>query len=106
MRARARHPGLYDSSGNALPHRLVDVDGVSTYVVDAGEGRPVLLVHGYGDTADGWRRVVPGLLRADGARAGHRDRPLAGRGDLSAPVAVASRPGRAAGADRARRGGQ
>jgi pimeloyl-ACP methyl ester carboxylesterase len=63
MRERARHPGLHDASGNALPHRLIDVDGVSTYVVDAGEGPPVLLVHGYGDTADGWRRVVPGLLR-------------------------------------------
>jgi pimeloyl-ACP methyl ester carboxylesterase len=35
---------------------------VPTYVVDAGEGPPVLLIHGYGDTADGWRRVVPGLL--------------------------------------------
>jgi len=36
--------------------------GVPTYVVDAGEGPPVVLIHGYGDTADGWRRVVPGLL--------------------------------------------
>jgi pimeloyl-ACP methyl ester carboxylesterase len=63
MRERARHPGLHDASGNTLPHRLVDVDGVATYVVDAGEGPPILLVHGYGDTADGWRRVVPGLLR-------------------------------------------
>ena len=63
MRGRARHPGLHDSSGNALPHRLVDVRGTSTYVVDAGEGPPIVLLHGYGDTADGWRRVVPGLLR-------------------------------------------
>src|SRR3954462_6659630 len=63
MRERAHHPGLHDASGNALPHRLIDVDGVSTYVVDAGEGPPMLLLHGYGDTADGWRRVVPGLLR-------------------------------------------
>ncbi len=55
MRARARHPGLHDASGNQLPHRLVDVGGVDTYVVDAGEGPPVLLIHGYGDTADGWR---------------------------------------------------
>jgi len=63
MRERARHPGLHDASGNALPHRLIDIDGTSTYVVDAGEGPPILLLHGYGDTADGWRRVVPGLLR-------------------------------------------
>jgi pimeloyl-ACP methyl ester carboxylesterase len=59
---RPRHPGLHDAKGRELAHRLVDVNGVSTYVVDAGEGPPILLVHGYGDTADGWRRVIPGLL--------------------------------------------
>jgi pimeloyl-ACP methyl ester carboxylesterase len=35
---------------------------VWTHVVDAGEGPPVVLLHGYGDTADGWHRVVPALL--------------------------------------------
>jgi pimeloyl-ACP methyl ester carboxylesterase len=35
---------------------------VETFAYDAGEGPAVLLIHGYGDTADGWRRVVPGLL--------------------------------------------
>jgi pimeloyl-ACP methyl ester carboxylesterase len=59
---RPQHPGLHDASGRELPHRLVDAAGVSTYVVDAGEGPPIVLIHGYGDTADGWRRVVPGLL--------------------------------------------
>jgi pimeloyl-ACP methyl ester carboxylesterase len=59
---RPRHPGLHDAKGRELPHRLVEVHGVPTYVVDAGEGPPVLLIHGYGDTADGWRRVIPGLL--------------------------------------------
>ena len=48
--------------GRELAHSLVDVGGVPTYVVDAGDGPPVLLIHGYGDTADGWRRVIPGLL--------------------------------------------
>jgi pimeloyl-ACP methyl ester carboxylesterase len=62
MSHRARHPGLHDSKGRELPHRLVRVQGVQTYVVDAGEGPAVLLIHGYGDTADGWRRVVPALL--------------------------------------------
>lgn len=63
MPRRIRHPGLHDSRGNELPHRLIEIRGVETYTVDAGEGPPVLLIHGYGDTADGWRRVVPGLLK-------------------------------------------
>src|SRR5436305_12821343 len=64
---RPRHHGLHDAGRRDLPHGLLDVHGAETYVVDAGEGPPVLLIHGYGDTADGWRRVVRGLL--DG---GHR----------------------------------
>src|SRR4051794_38838449 len=63
MPRRIRHPGLHDAKGNELAHRLVDVQGVDTYAVDAGAGPAVVLVHGYGDTADGWRRVVPGLLK-------------------------------------------
>jgi pimeloyl-ACP methyl ester carboxylesterase len=63
MSRHIRHPGLQDAKGNELPHRLIDVAGVRTYVAEAGEGPPVLLIHGYGDTADGWRRVVPGLLK-------------------------------------------
>jgi pimeloyl-ACP methyl ester carboxylesterase len=54
---------LHDAKGNELDHRLIDVAGVDTYVAEGGEGPPILLIHGYGDTADGWRRVVPGLMR-------------------------------------------
>ena len=75
-----RHPGLHDSKGLELPHRLIRVGGVDTYAVEAGDGDPIVLIHGYGDTADGWRRVVPGLLDA-----GHRvvaiDVPPFGRSD-------------------------
>ena len=63
----SRHPGLHDARGRELPHRLIQAGGVDTYAVDVGAGPPVVLLHGYGDTADGWRRVVPGLLAA-----GHR----------------------------------
>src|SRR3954447_19475174 len=66
MGRSACHPGLHDARGRDLSHGLLDVQGIPTYVVDAGEGPPIVLIHGYGDTADGWRRVVPGLL------AGHR----------------------------------
>jgi pimeloyl-ACP methyl ester carboxylesterase len=60
---RIRHPGLHDAKGNELGHRLIEVEGAETYVVDAGEGPPIVLIHGYGDTADGWRRVVPNLMK-------------------------------------------
>src|SRR5689334_24057686 len=62
MSRRPRHPGLHDAGGREIPHRLIEVRGVPTFLYDAGDGPPVVLVHGYGDTADGWRRVVPGLL--------------------------------------------
>src|SRR5256714_9599943 len=77
VRRSPRHPGLHDAKGRELPHRLVEVNGVPTYVVDAGDGPPVVLIHGYGDTADGWRRVVPGLL--DGHRVIAIDLPPFGR---------------------------
>jgi pimeloyl-ACP methyl ester carboxylesterase len=83
-----RHPGLHDSKGLELPHRLISVGGVDTYAVEAGEGEPVVLIHGYGDTADGWRRVVPPLLDS-----GHRvialDVPPFGRsGNPGAPLLI------------------
>jgi pimeloyl-ACP methyl ester carboxylesterase len=63
-----RHPGLFDASGVELGGRLLDVAGCETYVVDApaqapGSLPPVILLHGYGDTADAWRRLVPPLAR-------------------------------------------
>jgi pimeloyl-ACP methyl ester carboxylesterase len=57
-----RHPGLYDASGNQVPSRLIEVAGCETYVAEGGEGPPVLLLHGFADTADCWRHVVPALL--------------------------------------------
>ena len=68
MARAVQHPGLFDASGTCLPGRLVDVSGCETYVVDAPARErsplpPVVLLHGYGDTADCWRRVLPALQR-------------------------------------------
>ena len=49
--------GLFDASGTQLAGRLLDIAGCETYVVDAPAQSssslpPVVLLHGYGDTAD------------------------------------------------------
>jgi pimeloyl-ACP methyl ester carboxylesterase len=62
MGRAVRHPGLHDANGAELPGRLLDLADCETYVVDAGDGPPILLLHGFGDTADSWRRLVPMLL--------------------------------------------
>ena len=61
-------PGHLRCTGTCLPGRLLDIAGCETYVVDApalapGPLPPVVLLHGYGDTADCWRRVVPAIQR-------------------------------------------
>jgi pimeloyl-ACP methyl ester carboxylesterase len=68
LKRAVRHPGLYDACGGCLPGRLLDIAGCEAYVVDApslspGSLAPVVLLHGYGDTADCWRRVLPALQR-------------------------------------------
>jgi pimeloyl-ACP methyl ester carboxylesterase len=68
MARAVRHPGLFDARGTCLPGRLLDIAGCETYVVDApalspGPLPPVVLLHGYGDTADCWRRVLPAIQR-------------------------------------------
>ena len=43
------------------------VNGVSLHVLDEGDGAPVLLLHGFPDSAALWRHQIPELVRA-----GHR----------------------------------
>lgn len=66
MGRRVRHPGLHDAGGVELSGRLLEIATAETYVVDAGEGPAILILHGFGDTADSWRRIVPRLVE------GHR----------------------------------
>lgn len=49
------------------PTRSVDVGGVRLNVIDAGDGPPVLMLHGFPDSSRLWRKQVPALIRE-----GHR----------------------------------
>jgi len=69
----------------ALPGRTIESNGLSHYVVDQGDGPPVVLLHGFPDSADLWRHQVPALLDA-GFRVIAPD--LRGFGDSDKPVGI------------------
>jgi pimeloyl-ACP methyl ester carboxylesterase len=66
-----------------LPRRHLAVDPLDVAFVDEGSGSPVLLLHGFPDSADLWRYTVPAL-----AVAGHRviAPDLRGYGETSRPA--------------------
>ena len=72
--------------------RMIEVNGVSLYVEDHGEGTPVLLIHGWPDSARLWRHQVP-VLVANGYRVITPDMRGFGRSERPAEVAGPDRPG-------------
>jgi pimeloyl-ACP methyl ester carboxylesterase len=73
---------------NAEEHRArtVEANGLRFHVVEAGEGAPVLLLHGFPDTSYLWRHQIAALAAA-GYRAIAPD--MRGRGKTDRPAAVA-----------------
>ena len=43
--------------------RMVRVNGISLHVAEAGQGDPVLLLHGYPQSGEAWRLVAPELAK-------------------------------------------
>jgi pimeloyl-ACP methyl ester carboxylesterase len=76
-------------TGDALPEgcrgRTLDVSGARLFVVEAGEGPLVLLVHGFPESWYSWRHQLPALAAA-GYRAVALD--VRGYGRTSKPLAV------------------
>ena len=58
---RSRHRALL-LSGLPVTERRLQVAGVSTAVLEGGAGPPILLLHGPGDFAGMWMRVIPDLV--------------------------------------------
>ncbi len=65
--------------------RRIPGDGVTLAVLDEGEGRPVVLLHGFPDSSHVWRHQVPALVGA-GMRVIAPD--LRGFGESDKPEAV------------------
>jgi pimeloyl-ACP methyl ester carboxylesterase len=71
-------------AGEATATRI-EANGLSHNVLEQGEGPPVLLLHGWPDTAELWRQTMPVLAEA-GFRAIAPD--LRGRGETDRPETV------------------
>jgi pimeloyl-ACP methyl ester carboxylesterase len=55
--------GLATTSAGAAPieSKTIDVDGLQMHYFTAGEGEPLLLIHGYAQSAHMWKRAIPQL---------------------------------------------
>ena len=73
------------AAGTAVRERTVATGGVELHVLDAGEGTPVVLAHGFPELAYSWRHQVPALAAA-GCRVLAPDQ--RGYGRSSRPAAV------------------
>ena len=67
--------------------RLIEANGISLYVEDHGQGVPVLLIHGWPDSARLWRHQIPHLV-ANGFRVITPDLRGFGRSDRPGEVAA------------------
>ncbi len=63
---RSRRIAVQDRLLEDLPvtERRLDLAGVSTSVLEGGDGPPILLLHGQGGFAAMWGRVIPGLVES------------------------------------------
>ena len=44
--------------------KQIELSGLNFRVLDEGSGQPILLIHGFPDSADLWRNQVPALVDA------------------------------------------
>lgn len=70
-----------------MSEKQIELSGLNFRVLDEGSGQPILLIHGFPDSADLWRNQIPALVKA-GFRAIAPD--LRGFGKSSKPKEISS----------------
>lgn len=70
--------------GLPVADRRLELAGISTAVLDGGDGPPIVLLHGQGEFAATWRRVIPELARTHRVLA--PDLPGHGASDSGSPL--------------------
>jgi pimeloyl-ACP methyl ester carboxylesterase len=61
-------PALGAPGDAAIESRAANVDGLKIHYLVAGHGEVVILLHGYTQTSDMWRPLIPSLAKRDRAR--------------------------------------
>lgn len=51
-------------AGLPVTERTLELAGLSTPVLEGGEGPPIVVLHGPGEFAPRWKRVIPGLVES------------------------------------------
>ncbi|MDP9325052.1 MAG: alpha/beta hydrolase [Candidatus Dormibacteraeota bacterium] len=47
-----------------ITHRHIETNGIRMHIAEAGEGRPIILCHGFPELWYSYRRIIPGLAEA------------------------------------------
>lgn len=73
-------------TGLPVRDRRLELAGIRTALLDGGEGPPLVLLHGQGEFAATWRRVIPELARTHRVLA--PDLPGHGASELAGPLDI------------------
>jgi hypothetical protein len=53
----------FSSTGPSVKRHTIRANGIRQYYMEAGEGAPVVLLHGFPETSYAWRHQIPELAR-------------------------------------------
>jgi pimeloyl-ACP methyl ester carboxylesterase len=54
-------PTVADAQGRAIDSRTAEIDGYKLHYLAAGQGTPLILLHGYAETSLMWKPIIPAL---------------------------------------------
>ena len=79
-----------EAADETIVSRTAEIDGIKLHYMTAGQGTPLILLHGYAETSLMWKPIIPVLAERFTVIA--PDLPGIGDSDIPADGLVAARP--------------